>query len=99
MACELDLDLRHFDNEQVFRAIRSGGKRIHAFDSELRDIVGKIVRLNKTFWLEAGIEAMACAPYEIFVDSLWFFCCGSGRCMRFPVEGRRESSDDHSGAC
>ena len=23
----------------------------------------------------------------------------SGKRMRFPVDGRRESSDDHSGAC
>ena len=64
IACELDLDVCHFDVEQAFVQFKLDEHVFLRLPMICRRLSGKIVRLNKEFvWVEVGSPVMACTSH------------------------------------
>ena len=70
IACELDLDVCHFDVEQAFVQSKLQADVFLSLPKECGRLSGKIVRLNKSFVrVEASFPVMACASHNMLEDA------------------------------
>ena len=98
MACELDLDLRHFDIEQAFVQSDLENDVFMRLPQGRGRLSERIVTLNKRLY---GLKQASRQWHAHLTRCLLTFeiFAVSGRPMHFPVDGRRTSSEYHSGAC
>ena len=80
VACELDLDVCHFDVEQAFVQSKLDDCVFMRLPRGCGRLSGKIVRLNKSLY--GLIPIMACASHHVLEDTR-FSTVFSG-CMRLP---------------
>ena len=82
IACELDLDVCHFDVEQASVQSKLDEDVFLRLPRGCGRLSGKVVRLNKSLYVEASFPVMACASHHV-LEYTRFSTVFSG-CVRLP---------------